>query len=972
MGRSSRSSRVPPGRLLLNREHELSQLCRALDAALCGRGQVVLIAGEPGIGKTTLAQQFAAIATRRGVRVLWGRSGDRGGSPPYWPWAQALRAFAEHETADDLRAFCGPGARHVSMIIPELRERFLFGERSSVPEDESARFRLGDAVRAFFQRAARQRSIMLVLEDLHWADQGSLFLLEFIAQDIAAHQLLVLATYRDGEVAGPLVQTLGELARLGVQRLALNGLTLEGTARLMAGVAGRRPATHVVQEVHARTDGNPFFVTEIARLHTCDSLGIPVNVRTAISTRLNRLSELANQTLVVAAVIGREFDFPLLEAALPEVAEEDLLRAVDDGLQALVIEPLPCRGEDWYQFRHALIRDAVYESISPTRRVRWHATIARALESLLGDRVEGRAAELARHAACAGALIAPVMLAKYSCIAGERLLAAHAFEEALGHFERAWRTREALPFDAEAAATLVGLGCAQAATAVRWNRQQGWIALRPAIEYYVQAGEISRAIAVATHPYITAEGATDVAATIQQIRDVTPRGSVEEGWLLARLGAAVYFETGDYQAAQVAFGRALGISAAEHEAGLELRTLAYATSVDHFDLRWPEVLAKSRRVRELAQRVDDLHSETYARYRAGYALTQTGRTDEAILEAEANLAVAERLKDHGLLADALYVNSTLAQLRGEWGEARAHSDRGLALSPYQLPLLHARVLLEYETGNRKAGDGHLHRLFAAERLAGPYPLAGVFAAMALSQTTHLWNDTAGCDAALRAARAVLGRRPSIPIAVVVSRISRGLVAVHRSRPADCEEELEFLEPFKGAILAPLLVTDRLLGLLAHGTGQTRRAIAHFEDALAFCRRSGYRPELAWTAYDYASALLDAGRRDDRKRAATLLEESHDLGSRLGLRPLVNAIAAFRQRYGLRLDRKPSGLTNRELEILGLLSLGRTNKEIANALCISTNTVAVHVARVLSKTGSSNRTEAAAYAMRHHLLGATQP
>jgi DNA-binding CsgD family transcriptional regulator len=282
------------------------------------------------------------------------------------------------------------------------------------------------------------------------------------------------------------------------------------------------------------------------------------------------------------------------------------------------------------------------------------------------------------------------------------------------------------------------------------------------------------------------------------------------------------------------------------------------------------------------------------------------------------------------------------------------------------------MLLEYETGNRKAGDGYLQRLLAAERLAGPpYPMAGVFAAMALSQHTYLWNDSTRSDAALRAARAVLERRPSIPLARAASRISRGLVAVRRPQPDECEKELHFLEPFKGMILvSSCLVTDRLLGLLAHGAGQTRRAIAHFEDALTFCRRSGYRPELAWTSYEHASALLDAGRRDDRRRAAILLEESHDLALQLGMRPLLDAIAVFRRRYGLRLDRKPVGLTSRELEVLGLLSLGRTNKEIADALCISSNTVAVHVVRVLSKTGSSNRTEAASYAVRHHLIGET--
>jgi DNA-binding CsgD family transcriptional regulator len=172
------------------------------------------------------------------------------------------------------------------------------------------------------------------------------------------------------------------------------------------------------------------------------------------------------------------------------------------------------------------------------------------------------------------------------------------------------------------------------------------------------------------------------------------------------------------------------------------------------------------------------------------------------------------------------------------------------------------------------------------------------------------------------------------------------------------------------ILVPMLLTDRLLGLLAHGAGEARRAIAHFEDALAFCRRSGYWPELARTSYEYASVLLDAGGRDQRTRAAILLEEGHGLSLQLGMRPLAVAIAAFRGRYGVRLDRKPVGLTNRELEILGLVALGKTNKEIAEALGVSTNTVAVHVAHVLHKTGSSNRTKAVSYARQHQLLGAT--
>jgi DNA-binding CsgD family transcriptional regulator len=191
------------------------------------------------------------------------------------------------------------------------------------------------------------------------------------------------------------------------------------------------------------------------------------------------------------------------------------------------------------------------------------------------------------------------------------------------------------------------------------------------------------------------------------------------------------------------------------------------------------------------------------------------------------------------------------------------------------------------------------------------------------------------------------------------------------KPDECEEELEFLERFKGINMMPLPLTDRLLGSLAHCAGQTRRAIVHFENALDFCRKNGYRPELAWTLYDYAKALLDTGSRGDRERSAAMLHEGHDLSVQLRMRPLAAAMTKYRRRYGLRLARKPVGLTSREMETLALLSLGRTNKEIADALCISSNTVAVHVARVLTKTGSSNRTEAASYAVRHHLIGETR-
>jgi DNA-binding CsgD family transcriptional regulator len=203
-------------------------------------------------------------------------------------------------------------------------------------------------------------------------------------------------------------------------------------------------------------------------------------------------------------------------------------------------------------------------------------------------------------------------------------------------------------------------------------------------------------------------------------------------------------------------------------------------------------------------------------------------------------------------------------------------------------------------------------------------------------------------------------------------MGHALLAVLDADVDQCETDLEALAPFESVMPTQSgLTTGRVLGLLAHAVGQKRPAWNHFERALAFCRASGFKPELAWTCHDYAAALLDLGARDDRVKAAALLDEGQQIGAALGLEPLRKRIAAFRERYRLRLARNPAGLTTREFEVLQLLASGKANKDIAEALFISTHTVAVHVARVLEKTGSSNRTAAVAYATRHHLLESTR-
>ncbi len=960
--------RQPASRQLFGRNRELEILLGALADSEGGRARIVWIGGEPGIGKTRLAEELTAAATER-ANVTWARCVDADAAPPYWPWAEAIRALLRTTPLEQLGVPVACVGR-IRALVPDLVDHAATTGRVPALKTASDRYQLFDAVRTLLQRASSRAPVVVVLDDLHQADAGSLLLLEFIARELFESRLLLVVTYRADEMSPRLIETMGEIARVGLQKVALTGLGLEETGQLLRHVSGRRCSDELVRQVHARTSGNPFFVTEVAHLQTSHCDVVPDNVRAVLQRRLSRLTEPAVHLLTVGSVMGREFDFRIAAAIIQSSHNCDLLSALDEALERLIIEPMPGAGENWYRFRHALVRDAVYESVSPSRRARWHAAVLELLEQRLGARAEEHAVDLAFHALRAEALVGASRVVKYSRLAGERMLMAHAFEEALGHFERAWRARSGAPCDDEAAAILAGLGLAQAATTVRWKRQEAWANVRRAVEYYLEADEIQKAVAAVTHASLAAEGVAGVADIIRRLLPLAFEGSREAALLLARGAAATYFETGSDPPSQQGFSRALGIASSHQDAELELRVLAQSIAVDHFALRWDEALAKSRRVVELAARVDELHSHAYASYRAAFALTHAGRIDEANGQVKENLAAAERLRDRGLLADALYVKALLAQLCGEWDEARGHSDRGLALAAGHLPLLQTRAVLEYETGNDVTGEQYVQRLIDADREAQPYPLAGVFTAITLSQIACITNGMTDTTAAMRATRAVLAKTSSVRNAAVSAQIAHALLAVLDEDVDDCEADLEALTPFEAVMRTQWgLATDRVLGLLAHVVGQKRRAWNHFERALAFCRTSGFQPELARTCHDYAVALVDLGARDhdNRMKAAALLDEGDQIAAALGLAPLRTRISASRQRYRLRLERNPAGLTTREFEVLQLLASGKTNKEIAEALFISTHTVAVHVARVLEKTGSSNRTAAVAYATRHHLI-----
>jgi predicted ATPase len=312
----------------IGREPELATLHAALADATAGHGRIVLLAGEPGVGKTRLAQELAAYAWQRGALVLVGRCYEGEGAPPFWPWVQMLRTYVMDSDPARLRQEMGLGAADIAQVVPEVRERLPDLTAAPGVESEQARFRLFDSVTLFFQAAARRQVQVLIVDDLHWAEIPSLLLLQFMAREIGEARVLVLGTYRDlGLPRGhALLQALGEIARVpGSQTLSLRGLSEPEVARFLER-RGFQPFAPLVTAMYQATEGNPFFLTEVVRLlayeedHTAlrsprSTMTIPQGVRAAVERRLHALSAECQQVLTLAAVMGREFNVAALESA---------------------------------------------------------------------------------------------------------------------------------------------------------------------------------------------------------------------------------------------------------------------------------------------------------------------------------------------------------------------------------------------------------------------------------------------------------------------------------------------------------------------------------------------------------------------------------------------------------------------------------------------------------------------------------
>jgi predicted ATPase len=457
----------------VGREAELAEATAALDAAARGRGQLLLLAGEPGIGKTRLAQEVEALARERGARVRWGRCHEGESQRAYWPWEQILRAELTDWDADRLAACAGEEATsEIAELLPELRLRLPELPRPSL-DAEHARARLFDGVVALLRESAREAPLVLVLDDLHCADEPSLRLLRFVARDLAALSVLLVASYRDAG-APPLVRTFAELARVHPERrtLVLRGLDPASAEQLVRRRLGGSAPARLVEACRARSEGNPLFLREL--LHWLESrvgkmpsgpAEVPEGIRHVLRHRLAELPEPSRTALEAAAILGREFPADLVATLLGITGTAVLVR-LDPAEAAHLVEGAP-GPPGRFRFTHGLIAETLREGLGAAQRARLHAGAAEALEARYRPRPlvptreplpirDVHLAELAHHFAAALPAGDAAKALAYCERAGEHALALLAHEEAMRHFERALAVLDvAFPSDDAARARLV-------------------------------------------------------------------------------------------------------------------------------------------------------------------------------------------------------------------------------------------------------------------------------------------------------------------------------------------------------------------------------------------------------------------------------------------------------------------------------------------------------------------------------------
>jgi DNA-binding SARP family transcriptional activator len=884
----------------VGRERELAELVEGLDDVFAGRGRLFLLVGEPGIGKSRLAEELVSRARERGARVLVGRCWEAGGAPAYWPWVQSLRAYVRTADSTALRAQLGPGAVDVAQLLPELRTIFADLPPPPPAESEGARFRLFDSVTAFLKNAALEQPLVLALDDLHAADEPSLLLLQFVARGLAQSRVMIVGACRDVDptLADPLKTTLAELAREPVERtLTLGGLAEADVARFLALEAAGVPATELGAAVYAETEGNPLFVGEIVRLlaeegrleeHATAPLVIPHSVREAIGRRLRHLSDGCNRLLTLASVLGREFDLDAL-ARVSGLERGAVLERLDEAIQARVVSEVP-GAIGRVRFAHALIRDAAYHRLTRSRRVELHRRVGEAIEALHDAELDPHLAELAHHFYEAAAGGGPDKAVGYARRAGARAVSLFAYEEAVRLYEMALAALAAggAASAAERCQLLLALGDAQGRSGDDAGAKATFLRAANVARSAGLPEMLARAAAGYGGRFLWTHALTDERLVPLLEEGISAVGELDSALrvrLLSRLAAALRHGPSRARRVQL-MDEAIQMARRIGDPVTIASALTAAESALHAPHTARERLANAGEIVTLATTAGDRERLFDGHEHAFWASWELGDPDRRARELAAMSRAAQDLRQPAQLWMLAAARATLALALGRFDEAPDLIERAA------------------ETGERvlawNAGAARKLQLFMLRREQGglgdyvhevrdhahefPSPLVHQ------SVLAHVYARLGRPDEAASIVRDVTRRDLSDwhvdeQWLVSICLLAETCAILDDAGPAASLYDLVLPHAAQNAVAVPEIALDstgRTLGILASLLGRFEDAATHLQDAAMMNERMAARPWVAHTQLEHARMLLRRDADGDRKRAIELLAGARATYRELGM------------------------------------------------------------------------------------------
>ena len=916
------------GPRLVGRGRELAQLDAALESALAGRGSLVLLTGEPGIGKTTLAREFVEHASARGAGWAWGSCWDGGGAPAYWPWVQVGRALARSADRATLRAALGPGAPWIAGLLPELSEALGTPARPSELHSDQARFRLFDALATLLATAAEQQPLVIVLDDLHWADASSLLALEFVARTLPDVPLLAIAAYRHAEAhARPeLAAPLGGLARAAT-RLPLEGLGRDEVGQLAAvrarglgGGEGEQIAPQLVTAVHGASAGNPFFVDELVqllasqgRLHDpCGGdlpLPLPDGVRDAIRRRLAPLEPPVTQALGAAAVIGGGFRLQTLARVLGE-SPRAVLALLELPLRGGIV--LAGRDPGRFGFAHALVRDTLLESLGATRRARLHLVVAEALEEGYGDELEAHLAEVAHHYLQAATEGGAERAVDYAARAAQRAVVQFAYEEAARLYERALDVAASLPADEPRAWQLAqGLGEAR----MRAGDVDGALqALRAAGEHARRLDDPERlaqtALASTLGAFSPGLVEPELVATLEEARAeldaLAPEDPLQAAVIDAlrcrlrvQLALALYWSPRRERREQLV-DEALGLARAIYSGDaarssvahrrLADRTLAFALAQGFVAVWGPDTVTRglpiSLEALELCERTNDAELGMQVRLWRISLLLELDDPVRADEEIEAFGTIARRLGQPRMLVYDPLHRALAAHLRGDFVAAERFTADAVEQSRDVAGSI-APIIADAQTFFSQRMQGrHADLEPLVRRNADRLPAMRRWRCGLALVLAELGREDEARRELEHLAAADFEDVPRDALWLVSMALLAELCALLGDRMR-ARRLYELLVAYEGrnvvsmgaVYLGPVA---RYLGLLAMTIGEDERALGHLETARSAAERMGARPMVVLAALDAAEVLARRATPNDAQRGRALVQRVARDAAQMGM------------------------------------------------------------------------------------------